>query len=116
MPEMKKVFEKIEGSRDEIIGLQTELTSKVALGPENGGTGEHEKADYLKAQLDALKPDYIEEIRSPDKRAQEGYRPNLVARWEAESGGPVVWVLSHMDVVPPGDPEPRSPPARCDRR
>lgn len=105
MPEIEKVFEKIEGSRDEIIRLQTDLTSKVALGPENGGTGEHEKADYLKGQLEALKPDYIEEIRSPDERAQGGYRPNLVARWNGENHGPVVWVLSHMDIVPPGDPE-----------
>ena len=105
MPEMEKVFEKIDGSRDEIIKLQTDLTRMVALGPDNGGTGEHEKADYLKEQLEALKPDYIEEIRSPDERAKEGYRPNLVARWGTEISGPVVWVLSHMDVVPPGDHE-----------
>ncbi len=105
MPEMEKVFERIDGSRDEIIKLQADLTSMVALGPENGGTGEHEKSDYLKKRLEALKPDSIEEIRSPDERAQGGYRPNLVARWEAETRGPAVWVLSHMDVVPPGDPE-----------
>jgi succinyl-diaminopimelate desuccinylase len=105
MPEMEKVFERIDGCRDEIIKFQADLTSKVALGPENGGTGEHEKSDYLKKRLEALKPDFIEEIRSPDERAQGGYRPNLVARWEAETPGPAVWVLSHMDVVPPGDPE-----------
>jgi succinyl-diaminopimelate desuccinylase len=105
MPEMEKVFERIDGSRDEIIKLQADLTSMVALGPENGGTGEHEKSNYLKKKLKALKPDSMEEIRSPDERAQGGYRPNLVARWESETQGPAVWVLSHMDIVPPGDPE-----------
>ena len=105
MLEMEKVFERIDGSRDEIIKLQADLTSMVALGPENGGTGEHEKSNYLKRKLEALKPDSIEEIRSPDEKAEGGYRPNLVARWEGESQGPAVWVLSHMDVVPPGDPE-----------
>ena len=103
MPEMEKVFKRIDGSRDEIIKLQTELTSMVALGPENGGTGEHEKSNYLKKKLEALSPDFMEEFRSPDEKAHEGYRPNLVARWEGETSGPAVWVLSHMDVVPPGD-------------
>jgi succinyl-diaminopimelate desuccinylase len=105
MPEMEKVFETIDGSRDEIIRLQADLTSMVALGPDNGGRGEHEKASYLKKGLEALKPDSIQEIRSPDERAEGGYRPNLVARWEAANQGPTVWVLSHMDVVPPGDAE-----------
>jgi succinyl-diaminopimelate desuccinylase len=101
---LEEVFKQIDGSREEIINLQADLTSKVALGPENGGSGEHEKSNYLKKKLDALKPDSIEEIRSPDERAEEGYRPNLVARWEGQQNGPGVWVLSHMDIVPPGDP------------
>lgn len=105
MPEFEEVFKRIDGSRDEIIKLQADLTSKVALGPENGGTGEHEKSNYLKKKLEDLKPDSIEEIRSPDDRAHEGYRPNLVAWWEGKKPGPRVWVLSHMDIVPPGDRE-----------
>jgi len=28
--------------------MQRELTSRPALGPENGGSGEHDKADYIK--------------------------------------------------------------------
>jgi succinyl-diaminopimelate desuccinylase len=103
MSELEKVFEIIDGYRDEVIHFQANLTSKVALGPENEGTGEHDKASYLKKRLQELKPDILEEIRAPDERAQEGYRPNLVAKWEAGNGGPTVWVLGHMDVVPPGD-------------
>jgi succinyl-diaminopimelate desuccinylase len=103
MSEIEKVFKEIEGYRDEIIQLQAALTSRSALGPDNGGSGEHGKADYLKEKLEMLKPDHLEEIRAPDDRAQGGYRPNLVARWAGRHEGPHVWVLSHMDTVPPGD-------------
>jgi succinyl-diaminopimelate desuccinylase len=103
MPEMEKVFQRIAGYRDEIIQLQKELTSRVALGPDNGGTGEHRKAEYLKMKLEELKPGQMEEIEAPDARAEKGYRPNVVARWQGKKGEPAVWLLSHMDVVPPGD-------------
>jgi succinyl-diaminopimelate desuccinylase len=103
MSELEKVFKKIEGYRDEIIDLQRDLTSRVALGPDNGGTGEHEKADYLKERLNVLGPDYLEEIKAPDKRAKNGYRPNIIAIWGRDIGGPAAWVLCHMDIVPPGD-------------
>ena len=42
-------------------------------------------------------------MRAPDEKARDGYRPNLVARWNGSKGGPVTWILSHMDIVPPGD-------------
>ncbi|MBW1801118.1 MAG: M20 family metallo-hydrolase, partial [Deltaproteobacteria bacterium] len=103
MSELEKVFKEIDGYRDEIITLQSELTSRVALGPKNKGTGEHEKARYLRGCMEALQPDDLQEIKAPDPRARDGYRPNLVARWHAGDNGPTVWVLSHMDIVPPGD-------------
>ncbi|MFC1533985.1 M20 family metallo-hydrolase [Thermodesulfobacteriota bacterium] len=103
MTELEKVFERIDGYRDEIITFQANLTSKVALGPENGGEGEHEKADYLKEKLKELTPCYLEEVKAPDERVKDGYRPNIVARWECQHKVPTVWVLCHMDIVPPGD-------------
>ena len=103
MSDLEKVFKVIDGYRDEIIQFQADLTSRVALGPENEGTGEHDKAVYLMKRLEELKPDFLKEIKAPDERAREGYRPNLVAKWEAGNTGSTVWVLSHMDVVPPGD-------------
>jgi len=97
------VYSKIEGYRPEIIEMQRELTARPALGPENGGTGEHEKADYAKEQLLLLKPDTLFDIPAPDKRAAHGYRPNIVAVWDGKQKGSTVWILSHLDVVPPGD-------------
>ncbi|MBW2117849.1 MAG: M20 family metallo-hydrolase [Deltaproteobacteria bacterium] len=103
MSGLQNVFESIDGLRDEVIKLERELTSRVALGPENGGSGEHEKAAFIKGLLMELNPDVIEEIKAPDERAQDGYRPNLIASWGSSRTEPTVWVLSHSDIVPPGD-------------
>jgi succinyl-diaminopimelate desuccinylase len=54
----------------------------VALGPLNGGSGEHEKVDFIHHLLRDMKPEMIQEIHALDEKAQNGYRPNLVARWE----------------------------------
>ncbi|OQX63679.1 MAG: diaminopimelate aminotransferase [Desulfococcus sp. 4484_242] len=103
MSDLKTVLDHIEGSRDEIIQVQGELTGRVALGPDNGGSGEHEKTAYIRGLLEALGPDRIQEIHAPDERADGGYRPNLIAMWKGKQESPTVWVLSHSDVVPPGD-------------
>ncbi|HUU41979.1 MAG TPA: M20/M25/M40 family metallo-hydrolase, partial [Desulfatiglandales bacterium] len=100
---IKEVYTKIDSFKAEIIEMQRELTSIPALSPENGGSGEHDKADYLKERLLCLKPDKLYEISAPDKRAANGYRPNLAAVWKGNSKGRTTWVLSHTDIVPPGD-------------
>jgi len=103
MPEHEKIFTRIDGSRQEIIQLQEALTSRVALGPENNGSGEHAKTGYIKDLLGLLDPDVLDEYRAPDERALDGYRPNLIAKWGGDVAGPTLWVLSHSDIVPPGD-------------
>ncbi len=103
MSDLGKIFDRIDGYTDEIIQLQRELTARAALGPENGGSGEHEKTAYIKGLFESLNADMLQEIKAPDERAREGYRPNLIGRWEGRQKDPVVWVLSHSDIVPPGD-------------
>lgn len=103
MYDLTNIFERIGGYRDEVIALQRDLTARTALGPSNGGTGEHEKMDFISSLLRNLEPDMLQEIQAPDERAQDGYRPNVVAQWRGEQGKPMVWVLAHADVVPPGN-------------
>jgi succinyl-diaminopimelate desuccinylase len=103
MSEFEKIFQLIDGYGEEVINLQTALTSRVALGPENGGSGEHEKTAFIRGLLESIYPSGLEEIKAPDERAQDGYRPNLIADWESGEGEPKIWVLSHSDIVPPGD-------------
>ncbi|MGD8414540.1 MAG: M20 family metallo-hydrolase, partial [Candidatus Latescibacterota bacterium] len=96
------VVSKIDGYRDELINLQTELTRRPALGPESDGEGELEKARYLQEYLEdmGLKVDRYD---SPDERVPSGVRPNLVAVLDGERLRPTLWIMTHIDVVPPGD-------------
>jgi len=103
MAELEKVFKHIDTYKDEIIELQAALTSRVALGPDNGGLGEHTKVRFVKELLETMNPDVMEEINAPDDRAEDGYRPSLIVRWDGEETDQTVWVLSHADIVPPGD-------------
>ncbi|MBW2096273.1 MAG: M20 family metallo-hydrolase [Deltaproteobacteria bacterium] len=103
MTGLKSIFKRIEGYREEVISLQTGLTARKALGPANGGTGEHEKTDYIRTVIQEMNPDVLEIIQAPDSRVPDGYRPNLIAKWGEELEGATVWVLSHSDIVPPGD-------------
>jgi len=96
-----QVSERLEQLKEEMINLQRELVSRVAVGPDNDGPGEGEKAAFLENLLTGwgLK---VENYPAPDPRAAGGERPNLVA-WLPGKRPDKVWVLSHLDVVPPGD-------------
>jgi len=101
---LKEVFKKIDELRPYVIYLQREMVCRPALGPENGGDGEHEKAEFLWHELKSLSPDMLEDIRAMDDRVSRGYRPNIVAIWKGSGKGKRrIWVLGHMDIVPPGD-------------
>jgi succinyl-diaminopimelate desuccinylase len=103
MNKTKDIYKIIDGYRDEVIQLQRDLTARVALGPLNGGDGEHEKVDFIRQLLRNMKPAMIQEIHAPDKKARDGYRPNLVARWKGLQEDSIVWILAHADIVPPGN-------------
>ncbi|WP_035064874.1 M20 family metallo-hydrolase [Nitratidesulfovibrio termitidis] len=98
-----RIISALDARRDAVIELQRELTSRPALGPESGGEGERAKADWLLDHLRAIGVTDIEQINAPDSRVPCGHRPNIIARVPGASPR-TVWVLAHMDVVPPGDP------------
>ena len=101
--ELSGLFTKIDTYRDEVVRLQRAMTAIPALAPENGGQGEKDKAEYIKKELIALGLTDIEEINAPDERVSCGHRPNLIARIPGKSNSKTVWIMSHMDIVPPGD-------------
>jgi succinyl-diaminopimelate desuccinylase len=92
----------VAGYGQQIIEAQRQLVAVPALGPTNGGQGELAKAELLQGWLADLGL-AVERVDAPDPRVEAGFRPNLVATLEG-GGGPRVWVLSHLDVVPVGDP------------
>jgi len=97
------VAQRITDYQDLIIQIQTELTSIPALAPENGGNGEADKADYISSLLKELPCGQLEEINAPDERTSSGYRPNLIYKLDGHSDKKTIWIMSHMDIVPPGD-------------
>jgi succinyl-diaminopimelate desuccinylase len=53
--------------------------------------------------IDILKPDEIIKINAPDKRVPNGYRPNIVATFNGSTKNNTLWIITHLDVVPPGN-------------
>jgi len=98
-----KVRQRIEQYRDEMIRMQIELTAIPALSPDNGGQGEFEKAEYLLAKLKALGFAQIQKINAPDSRVSSGLRPNILVTIPGKTSDKRTWILTHMDIVPPGE-------------
>jgi succinyl-diaminopimelate desuccinylase len=97
----QRVAVRLGDYQQQVIDWQRELVSRNAVGPDHGGPGEGEKAAFLAEMLRSwgLK---VENYPAPDARVAGGQRPNLVALVPGRRPEKV-WVLSHLDVVPPGD-------------
>lgn len=78
------------------------MTARPAIGPENNGVGEEEKAAWLSGELERMGLSDIRRHPCPDTRVPCGFRPNISARVPGKSSR-TLWVIGHMDVVPPGD-------------
>ena len=102
-PIWPKIKRRLVGYKDELVQLLRELTAIPALGPENGGEGEQAKALYLEKKLKALNPERMISLSCPDHRVPSKSRPNILALFTGRDPGRTVWILSHLDTVPPGD-------------
>lgn len=100
---METIFTFLDEQTETVVDLQTKLTAIPALGPINGGDGEKEKADFLKGYLETMGISDIQEIHAPDPSVSCGYRPTLVATIPGKNTEKTLWVISHIDIVPPGD-------------
>jgi len=100
---LDKILKRIESYRDDMIKLQVEITAIPALSPENGGDGEHEKAEFLKKVLAGFGFSDIKTFIAPDDRCKTKGRPNVIAKLPGKSHEKTFWVMSHTDIVPPGD-------------
>lgn len=99
----RRIIQRIDSFRDEMIQLQVDLTAIPALSPENGGDGEYDKARFLMSYLLNSGFDDVAEIDAPDDRVASGVRPTIVAKIPGKNPDKTVWILTHTDVVPPGE-------------
>lgn len=86
-----------------VIDVQRGLVSIPALAPENGGDGERQKADLVKKFLGNIGLSDVREYNAPDLRVSCGHRPNIVTIIPGEDTSRTFWIVTHMDVVPPGE-------------
>lgn len=92
-----------ENNRQEMIKLQTLLTSHIAIAPEGGGDGETEKCNALEKYLIEKGFKNIERFEAPDSRVSSGKRPSLVVTIPGKDDSQKIWVMAHLDVVPTGE-------------
>lgn len=96
---MKDLVDKLcESYRDEIVKVACKLVELKAISPDYGGEGELDKAEYVES---LLKDFDVQRFDARDERAKGGVRPNLIAK--VCEGERMLWIVSHLDVVPEGD-------------
>jgi len=98
-----RVSKRIEQFRDEMVDLQVRLCALPAIAPSSGGEGESRKAEFLASFLRDNGFEGLTLIKAPDLDAPDGYRPNLLAVYKGRSAARTNWVMTHLDVVPPGE-------------
>ncbi len=99
----KELFKKIDSYKQTVIDLQTHMIACPAVSPHNGGDGENAKAAYLMSVLQEMPFDELYMISIKDSRSKSGSRPNIVAKYYGQDKTKTLWVMAHLDVVPPGD-------------
>lgn len=105
MKDFDTVKTTIQASLDKMVELETLLTSIPAIAPDSGGDGELEKCVALKDYLIGLgfSEDSFASYNAPDERVSSGVRPNLILTIPGKKDDFSIWVMAHLDVVPPGD-------------
>ena len=100
---MQDLFAFLESQSDYVVNLQRRLTAIPAVGPKNGGPGEEAKAEFTREHLRGLGLTDIRDFPAPDPSVPCGFRPNIAALIPGRDTARTFWVISHLDIVPPGD-------------
>ena len=101
--QQEKIFSEIEKQKNEMVKALTEIIRVPAIAPENSGEGELNKADKLMQILETIAFDKIERFDAEDKRVSSKKRPNIVAYTYGEDSTEKLWIITHLDIVPPGE-------------
>jgi len=99
----QSIFPEIEKLKTEMTQTLMDLIRIPAIGPENGGEGELKKAEKLTRILNAVGFDKIVRYDAEDERVPSKKRPNIVAYCNGQSDTEKLWIITHMDIVPPGE-------------
>lgn len=98
-----RLARRIDRFRDDMVDLQIRLCEIQAIAPSSGGEGEAKKAVFLEKHLKENGFDDVIMIKAPDLDAPDGYRPNIIAMIKGKKSDRTIWIMTHLDVVPPGE-------------
>ncbi|GHU36896.1 diaminopimelate aminotransferase [Betaproteobacteria bacterium] len=104
---LERVLGDLDEQRASVIAIQRELVARPAISPYDGGEGEQAKALWIEGWLREKRLPQAERIDVPDDRVPARLRPNLIVRYPgassgSENAGRTLWIVSHLDVSPPG--------------
>ena len=99
----QRLSQRIDSYREAMIELQIALCAVPAVGPENGGDGELLKANLLKKRLIEMGFKNFRHYDAQDNRVSSGIRPNFITTIEGKNKNRFIWIITHMDIVPPGE-------------
>jgi len=102
MKSLDAVLQEVESMEPDMVQTAKEMLSIPALAPCNGGKGEVLKADYLMMKVPGF--DSIQRFDVPDSTDPSVMRSSIIVRKNGKKDG-TLWFVSHIDVVPTGDPE-----------
>ncbi len=105
MVEIGDVSREVERLRSDMVKTLMEFVGVPAVSPDYGYEGEYEKARKLLELIRGWPFDRVEVYNAPDERARNGVRPNILAYYYGRDGekSQRLWILTHLDVVPPGE-------------
>lgn len=103
MTTFHKIKDTIDSFRNSMIDMQIKLCSFPAISPSSGGEGETKKAEFLLEFLNDGGFTDIEVFKAPDIDSPSGDRPNILATYKGKKSSKKIWIMTHMDVVPPGE-------------
>lgn len=103
MGDLDQILSRIGSCQEEMIDFLSEIISIPAVGPVSGGSGEQVKADMIESYLNKWVFREIEHHDAPDDKVPSGKRPNISVTLKGKDPSRRIVVITHMDVVPPGD-------------
>ncbi|MFP3872696.1 MAG: M20 family metallo-hydrolase [Candidatus Aenigmatarchaeota archaeon] len=98
----EEVSKKVDELREDMKETLMDLIRIPAIGPDNDGEGEKEKAEFIMEIIKDFGFDSIGRVDAEDGRVPDDVRPNIVAIKEGKVDKDMV-IVTHMDIVPEGD-------------
>ncbi len=101
-----RIRSSIQDQREEMVRFLAELIAHPSVGPSSGGEGEWHRVEWIEDTAREMGLDDIQRLDAEDPSVPSGKRPNLVVWLRGERtvpDGPRLLVVTHTDVVPPGN-------------